>query len=249
MTICLLDADSLMFRVALTCNDNKHTMRTRLKKAISDTRTSTFCDDILVGIKGPGDNFRYDLYPDYKKKRPALADNVKDSLNYLYRYAEEDLGAVVTQGNIETDDAVALWVKECVMNEDRYVIAHIDKDLDMLPGTHYNFVKHEHYHLSVEDCQRNFFNQLLMGDTIDNIPGAKGIGKVKAKKILDANPPRRWIHNIRRHYPSRKEMELNARLLFMGLPEDFTYDLSELYPRLSSVLEPEVSSEQEETEA
>jgi 5'-3' exonuclease len=60
----------------------------------------------------------------------------------------------------------------------------IDKDLDMLRGWHYNFVKQELYYVKEEDGIRNFYTQILTGDRVDNIPGLKGIGIKKATKIL-----------------------------------------------------------------
>jgi 5'-3' exonuclease len=61
----------------------------------------------------------------------------------------------------------------------------IDKDLDMIRGWHYNFVKEQLYYVTEKEAIKNFYTQILTGDRVDNIPGLKGIGPVKAKKILD----------------------------------------------------------------
>ncbi|MGH7746922.1 MAG: hypothetical protein ACREQ5_19535, partial [Candidatus Dormibacteria bacterium] len=61
----------------------------------------------------------------------------------------------------------------------------IDKDLDQIPGKHYNFMKEVSYEVSKEEAQRFFYFQLLCGDSIDNVPGCKGIGPKKADKALE----------------------------------------------------------------
>ena len=54
----------------------------------------------------------------------------------------------------------------------------------MVEGWHYNFVKDEHLEVTKAEGLRNFYRQLLTGDTVDNIPGLHGIGPVKANGML-----------------------------------------------------------------
>ena len=63
-------------------------------------------------------------------------------------------------------------------------IVHVDKDLNQLPGWHYNPIKGEEYYVTEEEGLRSFYTQLLTGDRIDNIVGLYGIGPVKAAKLL-----------------------------------------------------------------
>ena len=227
--IVLIDADSIVFKLAITLEDN-YQMRQGWKRYINEVRVNCWADDVVVGIKGTDRNFRYDIYPSYKSNRRPLDNDVKKRLNYLYEHAYAE-GAIKAHENWETDDQVADWVLEAWHNEDPVTIAHIDKDLDLLPGSHYNFNKNEHYELSIEDCQRNFFYQLLVGDSADGLPGARGIGKVKANKLLDENLMGTWYRNIRRCYPDRVSMDTMARCLFMGNPDNFTYNLEDLYAK------------------
>ena len=50
---------------------------------------------------------------------------------------------------------------------------------------HYNFVKKEKYYVTADEGLLNFYMQFLVGDRIDNIIGVKGIGPVKARKLLE----------------------------------------------------------------
>ena len=54
----------------------------------------------------------------------------------------------------------------------------------MIPGMHYNIDKEEVIQISTEQAWRNFYGQMLTGDSTDNIPGLYGVGKITAKKIL-----------------------------------------------------------------
>lgn len=63
------------------------------------------------------------------------------------------------------------------------VICSRDKDLRMVPGYHYswsagkNHKEKELYYVSEIEGLRNFYGQMLTGDTVDNIPGLFGVGK------------------------------------------------------------------------
>lgn len=108
------------------------------------------------------------------KHKPKYYAEIKDYLLNVWH-------AELIEGR-EADDAIgcAQWAKR----DKSTVIATIDKDLNGIPGWHYNFVKDELYDVSYIDANRFFFWQMLVGDTTDNIPGIKGIGPKTADKLL-----------------------------------------------------------------
>ena len=225
--LTFIDADSLLFKVAATERTKFH-MRQRYNKAIEEIKSITFAETALVCVKGAHKNFRYDLYPEYKGKRPPLDDKLKENLNYIHGYAV-DRGAIQARDGWEADDEVSEWVREAYEDGDNYVISHIDKDLDMLPGTHHNYNKDEFYDIDLDDALYNFYHQLLTGDSSDNIPGVSGVGKVKATRALDGKAPTVFYNIASNLWKSPSKMERSARLLFMGDPDRFTWDLRELY--------------------
>lgn len=95
-------------------------------------------------------------------------------------YLERKYSATVVNG-IEADDALGIAMCQGGNTD---VICTIDKDLDMIPGMHYNY-KTEKFH-STNDLQAYyaFYRQLLTGDTVDNIPGIYNLGPKTADKIL-----------------------------------------------------------------
>jgi 5'-3' exonuclease len=73
------------------------------------------------------------------------------------------------------------------------IICGIDKDLLQIPGRHYRWPiyrygkvirESEHLTITEEEGWRNYFTQMLTGDSSDNIIGVEGIGIKKAAKLL-----------------------------------------------------------------
>ena len=83
-----------------------------------------------------------------------------------------------TVSGMEADDMLGIQAS------DSTCIVTLDKDLDMIPGDHYNFASKKFYTVSRTKAYYNFCYQLLIGDSVDNIQGAKGVGPVKATKAL-----------------------------------------------------------------
>ncbi len=112
-------------------------------------------------------------------------------------------GAEVVEG-IEADDAIATaQMKQLHIPEHdgdtgyaNSVICTIDKDLDQIPGWHYNFVTKERYWVSDEEGIRNFYMQLLTGDRVDNIQGVPGIGPKRAADMLSGCKTERDMYNV-----------------------------------------------------
>ena len=180
--IALIDADFLAYSVGFTCEDHEDSQvaKNRLTEWLTDiVYINLKCDDYVAYITGKA-NFRYEVaktvpYKGNRKdmKRPKHLDALKEHLRRL--------GATETDG-IEADDAVAI---KNAQEPGKYIIVHVDKDLDQLPGEHYNPNKDLRYQITPFWGNYNFYTQMLTGDRVDNIPGLAGIGPKKAQKILN----------------------------------------------------------------
>lgn len=106
-----------------------------------------------------------------KQPRPIYYNDIRD-------YLINNFNSELVHGQ-EADDAMGV-----ASTYNSTVIVSIDKDLDMIPGYHYNFVKDYKYHVSKTQAYRNFCIQMLVGDPVDNIVGVKGIGPVKAEAAI-----------------------------------------------------------------
>jgi 5'-3' exonuclease len=152
-------------------------------KTVLEGVTERFSSEYKAYIQGEG-NFRYDLatIKPYKGNRdkshkPKYYKEIKD-------YLVAHWNAIEVHG-MEADDAIGI---EQFDNPDKYtVIVSTDKDMDMIPGWHFNWVKNELYYQTINEANLFLFYQMLVGDTVDNIQGINKIGPVRANKIIEEN--------------------------------------------------------------
>ncbi len=157
-------------------------------------------------------NYRYKLYPDYKANRTAPKPNHYYTLRDHLITAHN---ATIAIGE-EADDL--LGITQCAtLKEDSTIIVSIDKDLNQIPGNHFQFVKGEQYYVSPIMGTRWFYKQLLIGDTADNLRGITGLGPVKAGRFLDDVEDEREMYQITLElYISEYGADAESKLLNNG---------------------------------
>lgn len=178
---------------------------------------TTESSDHYTSLTG-SNNFRYDLFPDYKanrkdKPRPVFLEDARE-------YLVTTWGAHVTDG-YEADDA--LGIEQCQEEFGTTVICSIDKDLKQIPGYHYNWRKNEHELVSPLDGWRSFYRSLLTGDTTDNISGVGGIGAVKSARFINDLESEIDMYATCKHLygdDRYEEMMRNAKLLYIWRKEN-----------------------------
>lgn len=152
-------------------------------------------------------NFRKKIYPEYKANRrtmirPPMLEPLKQWALVHWEARVED--------TLEADDLLGF------AQTDETVIVSIDKDMLMIPGWHYNYVKDELKYVTNIDGLRHFYTQILVGDPADNIKGAKGIGAVKAERILrDAETEEEMLEAVADYFSCWEELDMTARLLWI----------------------------------
>jgi 5'-3' exonuclease len=173
-----IDADYMVYRFGFSSKDETEAVAcSRIEENLLNLVYIVLkCDDYDTFITGKT-NFRYETavtHP-YKGNRKSLE---KPAHYKALREKLIALGATVSE-NQEADDDVAI-----ASTQYNGWIVHVDKDLNQLPGWHYNPTKGEEYYVTEEEGLRAFYTQLLTGDRIDNIVGLYGVGPVKAAKLL-----------------------------------------------------------------
>ena len=132
-------------------------------------------------------NFRKDIYPDYKANRNKLVKPVL--LRELEQYLMDTCSVLILPG-LEADDVMGIYAtdKRLLPAYDERIIVSADKDLNTVPGLHYNPNKSELgvYNVTQEEADRFFMMQTVMGDSTDNYPGCPNAGPKAAEKALDA---------------------------------------------------------------
>ena len=133
---------------------------------------------------GHDESIRKLVYPDYKDKRKPRPDHWQALRDHLDSYQEVRYAPL----GYEADDALAVRARnfrELGVPEEDYLIVSIDKDLNTVPGYHYNPVEDITYYVSEYDAFFWLMCQMIMGDTPDNIKGVHGLGKKWCIENLD----------------------------------------------------------------
>lgn len=94
-------------------------------------------------------------------------------------------GAECHYGLLEADDMLAIRMTFFQERGFNPICISIDKDLKQVEGWHWDFIKKELLYIDKLTGLRNFYKQLLTGDTTDGIIGIKGIGPKGAEKLID----------------------------------------------------------------
>lgn len=227
--LAAIDADYFCYALG-SLKENGEPMKWPFVKSTLDGKiksiiTNVEADDHVLYLSGPN-NFRDKIctIQPYKGNRlgnekPHHYQRIKDYLSSGINWRVE-----ISDG-YEADDLVSIAMYE---RPDEVIGCHIDKDIDMVPGKHYDFIQDIHYEVSELEGLRWFYTQLLMGDPVDNIPGLMKCGKVMATNLVaDLETEYEMFEKVRDTYikwfGSYWETFLteNARLLWMlRTPDD-----------------------------
>jgi DNA polymerase-1 len=153
-------------------------------------------DYIAVALDGPEKTFRHETYDNYKIDRPEMPDDLSQQLPYITEIIHA-LGIPIIQvPGYEADDAIATLIEQAKSGRYVGVIVTSDKDLLQLvddanliytldPMKDY-FVYDEQAVLEKWGVKPDKIVEVLsiMGDSIDNIPGVKGIGPKGALELI-----------------------------------------------------------------
>ena len=208
----LIDADIVAYRVACTLqeDDAEDFVYARAEDLVDQILVNTEATEYRLFLTGK-DNFRYTIYPEYKAHRPK---EKPFWLEKCRQYLIATFNAEVVDGQ-EADDAMG------INQTDDTIICSIDKDLLMIPGQHYNFVKDEFITVTPETGMKHFYTQCLTGDRSDNIKGIEKIGPKKAEKLLaNCVTEKEMFDVVREAYSNDEEFIMNARVLWIRRKEN-----------------------------
>lgn len=184
--VAIVDADSLIYSSSYnveTLDEAINKFNTALESVLSDL--SNYCEVTDVVICSGGDNkLRKAINKSYKanrsKDKPIFLSDLHDEVKLSY-------DSVFVDG-YETDDVVAsLWYDHsCKYGEDSVIIVANDKDYKQFPCWYFDTYWNRRNLDKIEefDAIKNFYSQMIIGDTADNINYIKGKGKSFVNKYL-----------------------------------------------------------------
>lgn len=184
--IALIDGDVLKYQCGFASDANAKKLGAPyedlsfclqgVRKTIDSILAVTEADEHWIVMSHPV-NHRKLIYPEYKANRDPLHKPYWFIQIHDYLFSHHP--SVESAEGDEADDA--LGIMQCTPgaflkdDDEETIICSIDKDLDGVPGWHYNFSKNRKaagpYFVTEEEANRFFYKQILTGDSADNIPG------------------------------------------------------------------------------
>lgn len=198
--ICLIDGSGYIFRAfyglpPLTAPDG-----TPVNAVYGFTNmflrltTKIDCDYCLVLFDAKRQNFRNDIYPEYKGTRKETPPELIPQFP-LIREAVDVLNiSFLEQEGYEADDLIATFADKAVSQGLDVVVVSGDKDLMQLIRPHVEFYDPMKDKFFTPDDVKEKFGvypdkvvevQALSGDSIDNVPGIPGIGPKTAAQLIN----------------------------------------------------------------
>lgn len=201
--LTLVDGDIVVYRVGFASEGTSWSIcKSRVDKMLQEILENTDASVMFGYLTSGKDNFRNKVavtHP-YKGNRPQKKPEFYE---HIRQYLMETHGFEL-HSTQEADDAIGIAHAEMGNWSCQGIyIASIDKDLLMIPGNHYNIRTQETSKISIRDAEKNFYRQVLTGDSTDNIKGLAGIGPVKASKIIDSYDRSQYPSMIYKEYAER----------------------------------------------
>lgn len=172
-----------------------------LRKLLKDERP----DYIAAVFESETGTFRHDSYAEYKANRVEMPDDLQTQIPYILRVCEAFNIPILQADKYEADDVIGTLAKKVADKGMQAVIVSNDKDLCQLVTDplviamrqNSTNVKRKVPVPPIEWCDEAWVvkkfgvppNKIvdllgLMGDSVDNIPGAPGIGEKGALKLV-----------------------------------------------------------------
>lgn len=238
----LLDGDTLIFaassasEVVIQWDEFNWTLHGEfgvaqklLDNAIGRIEAALEPDEIIVALS---DNLRFrpSVMPEYKANRassrkPVTYSPLRDYVHENYRTYQKPY--------LEGDDVLGILATHPKVVEGEKIIVAVDKDLNTVPGPHFNYDKGEFYEVSPVEADRFWMTQVLTGDTTDGYKGCKGIGPKKAEQLLSGlkTVEEMWPVVVQAYLDAEMTEEdalMNARVARILRHTDYDYQKSEV---------------------
>lgn len=162
---------------------------TMLVKLLRDLRPQY----IGAVFDAPGPTFRDDLFAPYKANRPAMPDDLAAQFPLVHEAAAAFALHALSIPGVEADDVIGTVATRMAGQGVEVVIITGDKDLMQLVEDHVRLWDTMRDRWTDADVVRQRYGVTpeqmvdiigLMGDSVDNIPGVKGIGEKTATALV-----------------------------------------------------------------
>lgn len=200
-TITIIDTFGFFFRsfYALPPLTNKQGFPTGLLTGfmnfIASLHKDHTSDYLIFALDAKGPSFRSEIDPLYKANRAPAPEDLVKQLPIAIDWIEKMGYKSLMLSGYEADDMIASVVHHAreqgylvrIVSHDKDLYQLIEDDLVVLVDAISKKVLNEKHCTEKYGVHPSQFidYQALIGDTADNVPGVKGIGKVTAQKLLE----------------------------------------------------------------
>ncbi|MDC3021935.1 DNA polymerase I [Pelagibacteraceae bacterium] len=151
-------------------------------------------DKMIVIFDAARENFRNEIYPEYKANRGDAPDDLIPQFPLIRDCVKSfNIPQLEIEG-FEADDLIATYVNLAEKDKIETIIVSSDKDLMQLVSKNVTMLDPmKNKKIEIKDVEEKFgvqpdkviFIQALTGDKVDNIPGAPGIGPKTASQLIN----------------------------------------------------------------
>ena len=161
-------------------------MMERLRKDIPAEYAACVFD-----AKGP--TFRDDIYPEYKQNRSPMPDDLRSQIEPIHQLVRLMGWKVLDVPGVEADDVIGTLAAIGSSHGIEVIVSSGDKDLAQLVNEHITIIDTMNgKRRDLAGVQEEFGvpaslmldYQILVGDTVDNVPGVQKVGPKTAAKLL-----------------------------------------------------------------
>jgi len=153
---------------------------------------------IGVVFDPPGATFRDKLFEKYKAQRQPMPDDMKVQIPLVRRLCDAMRLSILEERGYEADDVIGTIATQAAKQGYEVLIVSNDKDMMQLVGKNVRTLKTGSGGLKGDvlvdeakvqellgvPAEKVVDYMALLGDTVDNIPGAKGIGEKGAAELI-----------------------------------------------------------------
>lgn len=171
---------------------------TMLWKLADDLNKADGPTHLAVILDASGKSFRNDIYPEYKANRPPPPEDLKPQFPLIRDATRAFSLPCIEEMGLEADDLIASYAHAATERGWDVTIVSSDKDLMQLVGPDGNgghidmLDTMKNLRIGIPEVEEKFgvAPQLvgdvlaLMGDSVDNVPGIRGIGPKTATKLI-----------------------------------------------------------------
>jgi 5'-3' exonuclease len=161
---------------------------------ITATRRENAPTHLAVIFDAGSKTFRNDIYPAYKANRPELPEDLRPQFAFTRTASRAFNVPCIEIEGFEADDIIATYARLAREAGGTATIISSDKDLMQLMGDGIDMLDPmKNKRLTLEDVAEKFGVapnrvvdvQALAGDSVDNVPGAPGIGLKTAALLIN----------------------------------------------------------------